>query len=408
VQNKAAWAVLAMLMACGESGTGLQNGTNPPPQAPQAHLTVSAARVAPGDTLTADASLSTGAGRLTYTFDWGDGDSSSGSKPVATHVYAARGTFTVMLTVLNSRGSASVTAPVAVWSDVAPVVRLSWSSGVMPNEPVIVDAGASTAVNGRIVSYTFAVLYGETRVQASPIATFAFGRPGTYSIFVTGTDEAGESATAGVGVIVGLKVAPKTRVPTEPASLFRSAAHFARDGAGTLYAIWFDAGGLAFSRSTDNGRTFEPQTTIVDAGGPFQVAPLGSGLAVSDGGVVHIAWTWNEGDFGYVLSFDAGATFTPIELFDPVDGFVSYSPSIAVSGEDRVTVSWVQAAPGPTLPASSPIATSSSGGRSYAVVSQLPAPDFRNCNTVPSILGSLQARSRSPGALAFSARQSPP
>jgi len=30
----------------------------------------------------------------------------------------------------------------------------------MPNEPVIVDAGASTAVNGRIVSYTFAVLYG--------------------------------------------------------------------------------------------------------------------------------------------------------------------------------------------------------------------------------------------------------
>ena len=65
-----------------------------------------------------------------------------------------------MLTVLNSRGSASVTAPVAVWSDVAPVVRLSWSSGVMPNEPVIVDAGASTAVNGRIVSYTFAVLYG--------------------------------------------------------------------------------------------------------------------------------------------------------------------------------------------------------------------------------------------------------
>ncbi len=141
MQNKAAWAVLAMLMACGESGTGLQNGTNPPPQAPQAHLTVSAARVAPGDTLTADASLSTGAGRLTYTFDWGDGDSSSGSKPVATHVYAARGTFTVMLTVLNSRGSASVTAPVAVWSDVAPVVRLSWSSGVMPNEPVIVDAG---------------------------------------------------------------------------------------------------------------------------------------------------------------------------------------------------------------------------------------------------------------------------
>ena len=118
MQNKAAWAVLAMLMACGESGTGLQNGTNPPPQAPQAHLTVSAARVAPGDTLTADASLSTGAGRLTYTFDWGDGDSSSGSKPVATHVYAARGTFTVMLTVLNSRGSASVTAPVAVWSDV--------------------------------------------------------------------------------------------------------------------------------------------------------------------------------------------------------------------------------------------------------------------------------------------------
>jgi len=60
--------------------------------------------------VTCDASASVGA--TSYSFDWGDGSTSSG--PVATHHYAAAGEYTITLTVSNVSGSDSLTRKVKV------------------------------------------------------------------------------------------------------------------------------------------------------------------------------------------------------------------------------------------------------------------------------------------------------
>jgi PKD repeat protein len=369
-----------MLSACG-GGTSGQDRDQVLPVTLQARLVLSAVRAAPGDTVTADARSSTGNAPLSYVYEWGDGEISTNPGPVATHVYATTGAFSITLTVTDRTGSSVAAQALGVWSDAAPSVRFSvLPSAVLPGEPVVVDASASSSVNGKIVSYTFAISPGETRTQASPIAELTFAQPDFYAINVTVVDEAGGSSTDGHGVFVGLKMTSPIVVPTERASLFRTAPRMARDASGILYAIWFDAGGLAFSRSLDNGQTFEPQTTIVDRDGPIEVNILGSALAVSDDGVVHIGISWDATDFGYVRSTDGGATFQPIESFDPVDGFGSFSPSIAVSGNDLVTVSWVQESLGASASRSSPIATSSNGGETYTLMSALPAPGG-DCNT---------------------------
>jgi PKD repeat protein len=382
--RRSALMTALLLVGCSGADPVAQTRANGARTPPQAAMTLSSARVAPGDVVTADASLSTGPGPLSYSFDWGDGDASASFDATMTHVYDALGTYTVRVTVINAAGNAIATAPIAVWSTAAPIAQFSMDdpNGLLPGDPLVVDASASTAANG-IVSYTFAATGGETRTQTSAIATFTFSQTGLHFVDVTVTDRAGNTATESVVFDVGLKCAPKVRVPTEGPTLSRTGEHLARDAAGTIYATWFDGGGLAFSRSLDGGKTFEPQTTIVGASGPFEVGILGSSLAVSDDGVVHIAWTWSEGDFGYVRSVDGGATFSPIVLFDPVQDSISYDPVIATSGTDRVAVSWVQSAPGPSEPASSPVAASSDAGRTYSVGATLPADDFINCG--PSI-----------------------
>lgn len=72
--------------------------------------------------VTVDASASTGANPLTYSWNWGD-ESPDDSGAIATHAYAATGTYTVTLTVTDSSGvTATAAAPVSV---TAPAVDLA-------------------------------------------------------------------------------------------------------------------------------------------------------------------------------------------------------------------------------------------------------------------------------------------
>ena len=72
-----------------------------------------------------------------YTWSWGDGTAAS-SGPVASHAYAAGGSYTVTLTITDTYGvSASVTAPVAVE---APLVTSGVSAFHAAGKPTIPDA----------------------------------------------------------------------------------------------------------------------------------------------------------------------------------------------------------------------------------------------------------------------------
>lgn len=108
------------------------------PAGPNAALHMSAASVATGASVTADASSSTaGANPLaTYAFDFGDGTTvPASSSATASHAYSALGTYTVTATVTDGAGaSSSATATVTVTACPCSVL---WPS----KTPATVDSG---------------------------------------------------------------------------------------------------------------------------------------------------------------------------------------------------------------------------------------------------------------------------
>ena len=75
-----------------------------------AQLTVNPSAVRVGDTVTFDASASiakTGSSIASYTFDFGDGSTQTGSNPVVTHIYTTTGSFQPGVTVTDGTGGSS-------------------------------------------------------------------------------------------------------------------------------------------------------------------------------------------------------------------------------------------------------------------------------------------------------------
>jgi PKD repeat protein len=85
-------------------------------EAPTARLRVDPRRIAPGGSVTADASGSSDdVGIATYRFDWGDGTSTTGAVPTASHTYASPGVYHVRLLVTDVAGqTANAQQPVQV------------------------------------------------------------------------------------------------------------------------------------------------------------------------------------------------------------------------------------------------------------------------------------------------------
>ncbi len=142
----------------------------------------------------------------TYAWDFGDG--SIGSGPGAVHAYNAGGTYTVTLTVRDSRNgvgtlgkSITVTAPTAPIA-VAPVY--SPTGNIAAGSTVMFDGGASTVgVGARIDSYTWIWNDGtSSTVTDTPQTTHVFATPGTYVVRLIVTDSFGRTATATVTITI--------------------------------------------------------------------------------------------------------------------------------------------------------------------------------------------------------------
>jgi len=173
---------------------------------PAAALTVSPSSGSPPLPVTASAAASTDPiGIQSYTFSFGDGTAvGPQASPTATHTYTVAGSYTVTLTVVDSAG-ATATASAAVNVGVPPAAALSLSptaTGV--GQPVSASAAASTAGSSPIASYTFN--FGDGTVigpQTSATATHGYSTGGSYTVTVTVTDGAGNSAQATAQETVG-------------------------------------------------------------------------------------------------------------------------------------------------------------------------------------------------------------
>ena len=176
--------------------------------APTAAFTVSPASPDMGQAVTFDASLTTdeGAACTSCSFVWDFGDGSTGSGRIATHAYAAAGTYTVTLIATDSVGTSStpVTHTVTI-SDTTIPTGLSVTSS--PNTPIAKQAATFTAIataaaNHHIVSYQFIWGDGDSNTTSSPVIQHTYSQSGSYLITLTVRDDLNQSATTNMAITV--------------------------------------------------------------------------------------------------------------------------------------------------------------------------------------------------------------
>jgi len=134
-------------------------------------------------------------GPISWSWDFGDGNTSSTPSP--SHTYAASNTYSVTLTVSNAAGSDSITKPVS--ATLAPPVANATCNAV--GSGVSCDGSASTSA----VSYTWSAPGGTVLNGAgTPTPTFSYPASGSYQITLTVANVEGttDSTTQTVSVNV--------------------------------------------------------------------------------------------------------------------------------------------------------------------------------------------------------------
>ena len=115
---------------------------------------------------------------------------------------------------------------------------------------------------------------------------------------------------------------------------------------GNIYCVWamfslYSASNIMFSRSTDGGNTWSPETIISEyTQGSF--GNQGTGISVDNSGKIHIIWIdFDDNEMLYVTSDDYGSSFTnpsPIANVSPVpyppEGGSYRTPTLPALGVD--------------------------------------------------------------------------
>ncbi len=146
-----------------------------------------------------------GVGAVITNYRWDFGDGSTGSAVSTTHQYSAVGTYRVTLTVTDSSGLSTTSAPqlVTVSAGELPAASFLFSpTAPTAGSPVFFNASASVAGTGhRIVSYRWN--WGDGSPSSTGVTrSHTFAAPGTYVVVLTVTDEVGQTHTVNVQVPV--------------------------------------------------------------------------------------------------------------------------------------------------------------------------------------------------------------
>jgi PKD repeat protein len=130
-----------------------------------------------------------------YTWDFGDGTTQDAhGNPITSHPYTSPGKYVVTLIVTNSNGeSESTTQMVTV--DAAPTA--SFTASPTFQTAASFDASDSGESVGTITSYTWDFGDGSPQdVESGPTVNHTYAQRGSYTITLTVTNDAGQSATS--------------------------------------------------------------------------------------------------------------------------------------------------------------------------------------------------------------------
>ncbi len=188
--------------------------------------------------------------------DWGDGtvDNFPGTATGDSHAYVTAGTYTVTVTAIDNDGATSTPAQATkTITDAPPTAKFTESTTTATTGTSIsFDASDSSDPDGTITSYLWD--FGDGNTAAGVTATHIYGTAGPYTVTLTVTDNARQTATA---------TAAKTITDRPPVASFSESATTAL----TQFPISFDA-----------SRSFDPDGTITSYSWNF-----GDGTSPGDG-----------------------------------------------------------------------------------------------------------------------------
>lgn len=207
-----------------------------------------------GEAVSFDASASTGT-ISHYEWNWGDGSpAQSGTSPTAEHAYSSTGgalrkTFTVTLTVTDSKGETASVGKAVEVEDRAPIATFAAPTGAIALSPIAFDGTASSDPDGTIASYRWEFGDGSQSSEATP--SHAYAQPGNYKVTLTVTDDAGRTAskTEEVSVRDAPPIASFSVLTTSPTAgspvSFDGSASSDPDGSIASYRWEFGDGGIS-------------------------------------------------------------------------------------------------------------------------------------------------------------------
>jgi len=298
---------------------------------------------------------------VAYYWDFGDGTKKDGM--ILYYTYAAEGTYTINLTVMDNEGafgfaervvsvSATNLQPIASWSETVTGLSVSF------------DAGASYDSDGSIASYSWWFNDGSPS-ESGEIASHTFSAAGTYQVELKVTDN--EGACGWLNKSVTVNAAPVGPVADFTVNIDgltvgfdASVLSYDPDGTIVSYSWWFDdlspnGTGATVSHTYATGGTYNVCLKVTDNDGygelaikpvtvsPPNVAPVAGFSAVptylsvafdasyphsydSDGWIV--SFDWDFGDY----STDTG--WTVVHNFWRAG---SYTVTLTVTDDDGLT-----------------------------------------------------------------------
>lgn len=137
-----------------------------------------------------------------YEWEFGDGERASGI--FVKHQYKRLGTYQLRLTVTDPRGASAILArAITIGEAEAPTASFTISPTTpVTGQTIFFNAEASRAAAGRrLVSYNWD--FGSGRTGTGVTTSKGYDSPGTYTVTLTVTDDAGETAVASNTVTVG-------------------------------------------------------------------------------------------------------------------------------------------------------------------------------------------------------------
>jgi PKD repeat protein len=158
-----------------------------------APLTVSieADKISGSVPLTVDFTSDVNGGSGGYAYSWNFGDGGTSTLPNPTHTFTSKGTFTVTLTVHDSKMNGKFASMTIDATVLQVTVSANPASGAVP-----LSVDFSSTVSGGSGGYTYQWAFGDGSTSNVPDPTHVYADPGTYTAYLTVTDSSSSTASS--------------------------------------------------------------------------------------------------------------------------------------------------------------------------------------------------------------------